>query len=168
MVFPFQPGSLHADGAIGYDIAIEVGDNQIDIQRHAALDEIALTAQSYVKIGRMHQQAGGSRPCLAIDVEHCSFRQHAERPQRERFVEVHAQIVVAGGIRHSGVRCIFSLSIRGLVIPPPGRPAAEGEIRPIGRLIVAGGGSYIPGYLGVGERVTGVVFRFYCDHGVLA
>ena len=86
-------------------------------------------------------------------------------------LEVHAQEMFAGGVGHALVDLNLGLAapiVEALLEPPPWDPAAEGEIRPVRWVIDAGGGGDRPGYLGVGQRIAGVVFGLDGQDGMAA
>ncbi len=165
-VLPLQPGGLDLHRAVGHRHAVQVGDNELDLEGLAALDKGALAAQANVELGRVHQQGRGSRPGLAVHVHHRGLGQHALRLGLVRLVEFQAQVVIARGIGQPGkglsinllgVGPVGLLEIERFVGEPPGRPPAKDEIRPVGRRVAAGRGADLPGHLRVGQRAAGVV-----------
>ncbi len=58
--------------------------------------------------------------------------------------------------------------IEVVIEPPPGLPDAEGEIRPVGRAVVGGCGTYQPVDLGVRQGAACEVFGFHGHSGRLA
>ena len=72
--FPLQARGADFDGLARNSVPIQVGDDQVDLQGLAALDEIALTAHAHVQVCRMHQQTGRAGPGLTVDVRDGAFR----------------------------------------------------------------------------------------------
>ena len=92
---PVAPRYFHSSraawtstGRSATGIAVQIGDDDFDLQRCAPLDKGALAAQADVEFGRVHQQAGGRRPGLAVDVHHRRLGQHAEGPERVGLLEI--------------------------------------------------------------------------------
>ena len=77
--FPFQPGSLDFHWPVSYRVAIDIGDDEINLDRRALLDKVAVAAQANIEAGRMNQQCGAAAPRLAVDIHDRSFSHHADR-----------------------------------------------------------------------------------------
>ena len=138
-VLPFQAHRAHFHGPVFYRFAIEIGDDDVNLDRIAKLHESALGAQAHVEIGGMHQQVRGGGPGLAVDVHHRGFRRNAGGLRRIDRLEVDAQVVSTRCVGYAFVGPDLGVVQLRLAPPaeqaPPGDPDAEGEIVPVGWLV---------------------------------
>ena len=77
LVLPFQPGGAHLHRAVPARVAVQVGDDEIHLERRAALDEVAVACAG-PRTRRPDGPAGWwPAPGLAVDIHHRGFGHHA-------------------------------------------------------------------------------------------
>ena len=128
-LLPVEALRLDRERPAGDRLAVDVGDDRVDPQRGAALDEQALALQPDVERTGMHEQVGAGGPALAVHVRDRRLRLHVHRTRRVHLEEVDAQDVFAGRVGPRRER----LHLRGHGrLPrhplPPRRPGAEREV----------------------------------------
>ena len=162
---PLHAGGAHFDRPVGDGSAVNIGDDQLNLERRTALDKVALAAQANVEAGGMHQQRGRTAPRLAVDIHDGGAGDDADRLAAGVVggIEIEAQIVDTGGVGLAaegfGRPIAAPTRTPAVVKPPPGLPGSEGEIRPIGRAVAGVGGGDLPGDISAGQGAAGVILR---------
>jgi hypothetical protein len=169
-LLPGQSFGAQQDLAAGDELAVDVGDDRVDVQRLALLHEQALALHADVEARGVDQQVDAGGPGLAVDVGDGGLGVDGGGLERVDLDEVDAQVVLAGGVGAAVVE-LRRLTGRVRAAPheaPPRAPAAEGEVVVTWRAVAARRGGDGPVGLGVGERAAGEVLRGDGEVGVAA
>ena len=158
LVEPIHATGFDGDRAVAQGLAFEVDHDQVQTQRLATFDEIAIGLHAHVDGGRMHQRIGMRRPGLAIDVLHLAFGGDGQRSRQLVAIQHDGQIVVATGIGLSA-ELDAGAGARLRALAPPQVLDAEAVVALIGRVVVGDGGVDGPGYRGAGQGAARVILR---------
>ncbi len=122
----------------------------------------------------MHQHGSRTAPGLAVEIHDCRSGHHALwariRTRVTQLLKVQAQIMAAIRAGLAG-KCLHltrvSTGIASIKSQPPGLPGTKGEIRPVGRRVIGGRGSHLPGDIRIRQHTAGVVPGIHRQDGLI-
>ena len=155
------------DGRAGDGGAVNIGDDQLKLQRLARRDKRAVTAQTHIGSSRVHHHRGRRCPGLTVDVRDRALGRHHPGTRRAR--GACANLEPVGAIRARPAReapvVVFGLVVVVVAAPaaaPPRDKLAKREAVPARGRVASGLCRHLPCDVRASERATGVIGR---SHG---